>query len=950
MNTHEQTVLMPLRYFPLQDYSRDALEAFVREYTSPHWEESLVLHNHYVIFNDYNEDIDAFATNLYRALKKEKPESFSGIIDEDVLLSNPQRLQQKAFNRNYLLFVTNCKDSEMDEEDSAQWEDVRKITETPNAPTIILCTTKETFEKRFRGNDALYHRFFTRETRIAFKEDFAPEEIHSLLNEEIDIQLPFQRTDEFDTRMTDYLKDVYPKADLKRRDFIEDMLRRINALYYQKGLDNELLTEACVPFWKPVVDGTSPSPTEPEEASDEDSPSEESPVKETSEEQSTTDIPDKCKNCSAKEPNKKEETPEITPKLIRIPKFTGNSTDSDSNNAQNILILALSTLSGRGYRKTKSYDSEENAYEYYYQLEPVPQMIQKNLSRYGQKLDKILILASAATLDPANHEVPIDGNKMLQLLDGPDDFICQASALDYFAYRLKEYFGDDMPEIRTFKYENTTGANISNITKPLYQMLSEIRKTPKATLYTDIHGGLRQQQQILSGIMSLLEIEGIPMKPSNVFSVEFDDGKSRIIEASESIQINKFVSGINELSKYARIGSLKEYIQGADDPDVQNLLHTLESISSDIQFCNVAHFEKDFKRLPGNLHAVQKQGANSMLALFLDDVRGTFGKLAEGKISVPDEVRWCMEKGFYQQALSIIEAKMPMYLIENGIIDCDNNAEDYIAKEGRFDVGNKLRLYPDILKTLTNTVKDIYQKTNKTGVAFSQILQNSEQRIVGFIIKPNSQCKWSYDYIDFTFDTPNAAKLMVLHATFKTLRNAMNHPNRNLNFTLDSENVEKRITEYLDLAMEMAANSESNPAIHLKYNGKYRPKYNNNKNEIAQIIATFSSDKKQDSSMFTGSTSLVLPDPKPVENVNPEAVKKYAQMFCTYVQGTGTTVFNATAVYSTLGAYFPGGNLPGKKEIYTSGSGKVLDAVCESYPDLFRQEDIKIIVTLPSDN
>lgn len=949
MKSHEQTVLMPLRYFPLQDYSRDALEAFVREYTSPHWEESLVLHNHYVIFNDYDENIDDFSTKLYRALKKEKPESFSGIIDEEVLLSNPQRLQQKTFNRNYLLFVTNCKDSEMDENDSEQWETVRKITETPNAPTIILCTTKAIFEKRFRGNDALYHRFFTRETRIVFKEDFAPEEIHSLLNEEIDIQLPFQRTDEFDARMTDYLKDVYPKADLKRQDFIEDMLRRINALYYQKGLDNELLTEACVPFWKPVVEGTSPSPTEPEETTDEDSPSEESPVKETSEEQSTTDISDQCKNCSEKEQTKQEEAPEITPELLRIPRFTGNSADSESDNAENILILALSTLSGRGYRKTKSYDSEENAYEYYYQLEPVPQMIQKNLSRYGQRLDKILILASAATLDPANHEVPIDGNKRLQLLDGPDDFICQASALDFFAYRLKEYFGDDMPEIRTFKYENTKGASISNITMPLYQMLSEIRKTPKATLYADIHGGLRQQQQILSGIMSLLEIEGIPMKPSNVFSVEFDDGKSRIIEASESIKINKFVSGMNELSKYARIGSLKEYIQGADAQEVQELLHTLESISSDIQFCNVAHFERDFNKLPGNLNAVKEQGANSMLALFLDDVRETFGKLAEGKISVPDEVQWCMEKGFYQQALSIIEAKMPMYLIENGIIECDGNAEDYIAEAGRFKVYNKLRLYPDILKTLTNTVKDVYQKTNKGGVAFSQILQNSEQRIVGSIIKPNSQCKWSYDYIDFTFDTPNAAKLMVLHATFKTLRNAMNHPNKNLNFTLDSKNVERRITEYLDLAVEMAADSESNPTIHLKYNGKYRPKYDKD-NEIAQIIATFGSDKKQDSSMFTGNTSLVLPDPKPLENVNPEAVKKYAQMLCTYVQGTGTNVFIAKDVHPHVNSYFPGDTLPGKKEIYTSGSGKVLDAVCESYPDLFRQEDIKIIVTLPSDN
>lgn len=817
MRSQEQTVLMPLRNFPLQDYSRNALEAFVREYTSPHWDESLVLHNHYVIFNDYDENIDDFATTLYRALKKEKPETFSGIITEEVLLSNPQRLQQKAFNRNYFLFVTDCKDSEMDDEDSAQWEAVRKITETPNAPTIFLVTTREIFEKRFRGNDALYHRFFTRETRIIFKEDFAPEEIHSLLNEEIDVQLPFQRTDEFDDRLSAYLKDVYPKADLKRQDFIEDMLRRINALYYQKGLDDELLTEACVPFWNPVVEETSSTATEQEESSDEEPPSDESPVKEISVEPAEADIPEKCKNCSKKEQAEKEAVPEIAPELIRIPRFTANNDDLESNDAENILILALSTLS-RKYDETDCFDPEGNMFQYYYQLEPIPKMLYQS----GTKIDKVIILASAATVKPANYTIPVDEIKRLQAEDGPEDFNCQASALDYFAYRLNQCLEGNIPEYRIFTYadsaEELESINSSLLSKlntstsiieTLYGILAEIRKTKNTNLYVDIHGGLRLQQQILSGVLSLLDIEGIHVDAQHVYSVEYNGSTkpSKIVGASESIKINKFVSGMNELSKYARIGSLKEYIQDNHITEVSNLLDILESISTDIQFCNVARFEEDLKKLPHCLEIIEHlDSKNSMISLFPEDVRETFGNLATETPTPLDELKWCVEKGFYQQALSIIEARMPDYFVEENIIqysEATRNELDRRADSRQNDVPGNPFIATQIGRAIDVTYG--YHWTNR------KILDNPDLDIYTEIINQKNAREWSYERMVYHFKNKPTLRLMLLHYSFKKLRNAMNHPTSSQgDRTLpEFDSVKERLQEYIYLSESLSQDNSN---------------------------------------------------------------------------------------------------------------------------------------------
>lgn len=946
----EQHQLFPLRFFPLKDYSKDALEAFIRQRTVPEWDTTSVLRNHYVILNDYDENINEFIRKLCFIAQKTKPGTFSGIIREENLLSKPQRFQKKEFNRNYLLFVTDCRDSEMNETERAQWEEFRKILSTPEAPTVFLVTTKDIFEKRFGDNDALYHRFFTRETKIVFNEDFTSEEIHSLLNEEIDQRLPFRRTPAFDARMEEYLTDVYVKADLKRQAFLEDMIRRINALYYQKNLENMLLTEDCVPYWKQGIDEDAPDTEEVEvvlpDTSEEEVP-EVQEVPQNTAEEDTSEVQEVPQNAA------EENTPEK--EYVRISKFTGNN--SVSEKPENILILALSVFNRKGYTETAASDPEGNEYSYYYQMEPVAQMLIRRLAKSGKKLDKILLLASANTVTPANKQVKID-NKYLQLETVSDSDLCQASAVDYFVHRLNECTEGYVPEYQVFTYkdesspDNTlpnfpalhTGASII---ETLHQILSEIRKTPRANLYMDIHGGLRLHQQIMSSVISLLDIEGIPVQPANVYSVEYND-VSKIVEASESVQINKFVSGMNELTKYGRIGSLKEYleknIKDSKNHTLNNLLTTLESIANDIQFCNVAQFEKDLKNISGCLSAVEQQGfTDSLLPLFLEDVRNTFGKLSESSISVPDEIIWCLEKGFYQQALSITEAKMPAYFATTGILECSEEAKETIAIIENYPEGLprktfEKRIFPDVLKSMSYSIKalyDPYTPKKKPSISLQDILKDSSLNVMQKIVKKYNICEWKINSLRFHFDTESAVELIILHATLKNLRNNMNHPNKELPFKLNSHIVEARIREYVELAERLSKTEE--PLIHIDYIGSIPPAANTrNIKQKEEPKATEKFKAKE--------TALNIPDPKPIESINPEAVKKYAQMLCTYAQEVGTHALFINEVNTLLHGFFKNLPIPNKKDIYLSGKGKVLDAVCASYPSFFSQTDTVLTI------
>lgn len=907
--------------FPMKEYSVDALSTFIRQRSSPHWNSTSVRHNHYVIIDDFDENLDDFFMHLYRIAKKANADTACGTVTEEKLLQNPAIIKNSKYNRNFLLFVTDCKDAEMTEEEAMQWEKIRQFADTPDALTIFLCTTSDIFTKRFQGNDALYYRFFTRETQIVFSGEFCPEEIHRILNREIDAQLPFQRTEAFDTLMGEYLAAVYPTADLKRKEFIADMLRRINSLYYQQERDTKELGADCVPYWnRHSEEPEQPSPKEPER-----------------------------------------------PSPYYVKKFMGNAESASTTESPNVLILALSTLPVRKAVPVTAFDiNNERIGEYYYQLEPVPQMIYRDLQESDRKIDQIFILASVNTLNPIKDPLDVvnrSGDTSHPVMfeeDSPHSELLP-SALDFFTSQMERFMDGNVPEYRIFAYtekseaidesiRNSRALTISeSIVETLHEMLSALRQLHKPHLYVDIHGGLRLQQQILSGVMSLLSIEGLEINPSDVYSVEFNqtERKGFIVCADDSIRINNFVSGLNELTQYGRIGSLREYFSESKTEEVSNLLDTLESISTDIQFCNVSQFEEDIQHLPNCIRAIEEnKNAGTLLSLFMDDIRNTFRPLLTGEPTTAiDEIVWCIGKGFYQQALSLIEAKMPEYLFRHHIIGCDSDTLEVINSNGQEYNSSEQNA---VSKMTTAVVKNFFPDNsglNDIPIApFVDKTWNVRDHLENTQSFATDSEKWK---ITFTLNGDDAATVAVLHAVLKKLRNKMNHPTQTLPFHLNASIVKARIQEYLDAvsALECKKADSSTAPICIEA-------VRNVKSDTAPHYVEAAKSVKTDSiKPFTFNQkefdSVELFRQLPVENVNDIAIQIFAKMVIHYARKTNQSTLSSIAIGTEIRSYYENYTdleVPTKAEIFKITyitTPSLAHTLAESFPKNFKEKSDK---------
>ncbi len=240
--------------------------------------------------------------------------------------------------------------------------------------------------------------------------------------------------------------------------------------------------------------------------------------------------------------------------------------------------------------------------------------------------------------------------------------------------------------------ERRTQKTVLFINEVVKQIRSLKKHYPNMDIHVDTHGGIRTDQEALNSILSLLQMEGITIPEKNIHSIEYSRPRAVFTSASEIFKIMNFVSGIHECIYYGQTASLKQAIAPekshsdtalkSSNSDEQEVLANMQTIAEGIQLCDVTKFETGLKNLSDSLPKLGKQN-NSLqnvgyLTMFQDLIRDSYGHslLNNKDRRVIDEIRWCTEKGFIQQALTLVESKMPAVFLKNGFLISEKQKEE----------------------------------------------------------------------------------------------------------------------------------------------------------------------------------------------------------------------------------------------------------------------------------
>lgn len=508
---------------------------------------------------------------------------------------------------------------------------------------------------------------------------------------------------------------------------------------------------------------------------------------------------------------------------------------------QNVLLLNMSTLPVNRPLERNSYEyiEKEDPVYGWGQLEPVPKMLNEKLKKdKNEKLDLILIMASDETQE----------EKTFEVIEGVSDaetksVFKKGTAVSFF----KEQICKENEDVR---FKVFTGNN-NELPKTMEEVVGFIRKIKKCNsnfkLYLDIHGGPRQAQLSVDAIISLLAMEDIQIEEAfSIAGVQNKTLPTPIINVTDDMKIFDFVSGMNEFINYGKSNGLEKFF-GSSNKIVKNI----RSIARAIQICDIDKFLQAVDRFRDNIEEREKMDKNEknlnqkLLDIFIDNMKTDYGKVLRQDRTDLDLLKWCEKKEFYQQALTVIESRIPGFLdgklYEFEIEDDSSSADD--SKKQKSNLKEILKIikkphswgedsnylleqwgYSNVIKQKSVQQEDGRKKKENRYIKLNgkdaeqfwnqkdEYWKNGENSKYVFEIRDKSgtcSCKVKLKFLrEMTEEEEKKFNIFVqLHLALKKQRNLVNHAVSGDSGREDAGNIFNAIKAYIEMVEEFTKNT-----------------------------------------------------------------------------------------------------------------------------------------------
>ena len=349
---------------------------------------------------------------------------------------------------------------------------------------------------------------------------------------------------------------------------------------------------------------------------------------------------------------------------------------------ENVMLLAMSTLPREPKFNTYLSEEENGERVLYFkslsQMEPHTKYVLWLLAKKNERLDRIVILASSEARN-----------------DRPEGLWHQETAVSLYQKRISHYLNgpeqvDIQAEDELEQYEESAGNFqmyqgrlpefiIVEQEKPLFFWVTvkviRSREQGKAVhLYMDMQGGDRNSVARMNAIAELLERQNVMIKGR--FANDFDPKRKTplhtIREASREYKTYDLISAMDIFAQYGWGDKLEQYFRGITEKDSKErrLIEAIKLASSSISRCDGEGFDDAVRKIEELRPEFgdENPGTVTEMDVVFHDIEENYAPLFDARYRYVEQIRWCLDKNFLQQALTIFEAKMPYEFIHSGLM------------------------------------------------------------------------------------------------------------------------------------------------------------------------------------------------------------------------------------------------------------------------------------------
>ncbi len=221
----------------------------------------------------------------------------------------------------------------------------------------------------------------------------------------------------------------------------------------------------------------------------------------------------------------------------------------------------------------------------------------------------------------------------------------------------------------------------------ILQLVSAItdNRTEPINLYVALNSDDMTDNFVLMSVLDI--IHTMPDNNVNICNVFTTSGThdmlaGEIRDDTEGYGITNLNAAFRAFLKYGKADMIIDYWEhcGEKNEKIDLMIYAMQHIDAGVSLCDVKEIEQgvtQLRKVFENGIDFEADSYNSRLFTVLaQGIRRDYGSLLKGEETDPFELaRWAYEKGFYQQALTLIESRIPETFVERGIFYYAGNEE-----------------------------------------------------------------------------------------------------------------------------------------------------------------------------------------------------------------------------------------------------------------------------------
>ena len=312
------------------------------------------------------------------------------------------------------------------------------------------------------------------------------------------------------------------------------------------------------------------------------------------------------------------------------------------------------------------------------------------LARDGEQLDRVYCLVTPQCISRAmggeNSDLLVIENEARRIYPSPFDFWCTrmkrlrpALTEAIFIPILLRYREDAL-------IEDIEG-HVASLTERIKADAGGFAAWGDCHIYADITGGARYVTMMMTSVMQFLQYDGMRVEKMIYADFKTLSLENRIFDVHGTIDVYKLVAGADAFVSYGISRTIEEYF-GYDaekgtagkaiGDELKGVLAAMHAFSDAIQICQTGSIPRalsalsasleQFINLPEEARTVYDRMFMQLIDTITEGYGALLGETDDESERYPAIIRWCMEKGLLQQAMTLATEWLPVCFVKRRIV------------------------------------------------------------------------------------------------------------------------------------------------------------------------------------------------------------------------------------------------------------------------------------------